>query len=62
MGGLLKDNAGLGLPVLLIGVGLAKRSYLSLCRSEADIAAMRAVKQVLDPDGILAPGRVLDAY
>jgi FAD/FMN-containing dehydrogenase len=42
------------------GVGVAKRRYLSLCRSAAEIAAMRAVKRALDPDGILAPGRVLD--
>ncbi|MFT3864306.1 MAG: FAD-binding oxidoreductase [Solirubrobacterales bacterium] len=42
------------------GVGVAKRRYLSLCRSERDIAAMRALKRALDPDGILAPGRVLD--
>jgi FAD/FMN-containing dehydrogenase len=43
------------------GVGLAKRRYLSLCRSEADIAAMQALKRALDPDGILAPGRILEA-
>jgi FAD/FMN-containing dehydrogenase len=43
------------------GVGLAKQPYLSLCRSEADIAAMRALKRALDPTAILAPGRILDA-
>lgn len=41
------------------GVGVAKLQYLSLCRSERDIAAMRALKRALDPDGILAPGRIL---
>jgi FAD/FMN-containing dehydrogenase len=41
------------------GVGFAKRRYLSLCRSQADIAAMGAVKRALDPRGIMAPGRVL---
>ena len=41
------------------GIGLAKRRWLPLTRSAADIAAMRAVKQALDPAGILSPGRIL---
>ncbi len=41
------------------GIGLAKRRYLSLCRSAADIEAMAALKRALDPGGLLAPGRVL---
>lgn len=41
------------------GVGLAKRRYLSLCRSVADIRAMRSIKSALDPAGTFAPGRVL---
>lgn len=41
------------------GIGRAKRRYLSLCRSPADIAAMAALKHALDPAGLLAPGRVL---
>jgi FAD/FMN-containing dehydrogenase len=41
------------------GVGVAKTKYLSLCRSEAEIEAMRRLKAALDPRGILAPGRVL---
>src|SRR5581483_8535884 len=41
------------------GVGIAKRRYLSLCRSPEDIEAMRALKAALDPGGLLAPGRVL---
>lgn len=41
------------------GVGIAKRRYLSLCRGDADIEAMRALKAALDPSGLLGPGRVL---
>lgn len=38
------------------GVGWAKARWLGLSRSAAEIAAMRAVKQALDPDGLLNPG------
>jgi len=41
------------------GVGRAKRAWLHLGRSAADISAMRAVKKALDPGGMLSPGRVL---
>jgi FAD/FMN-containing dehydrogenase len=41
------------------GIGRAKRRWLHLGRSAADIAAMRAVKSALDPAGLLSPGRVL---
>ncbi len=41
------------------GIGRAKRRWLHLGRSPADIAAMRAVKRALDPAGLLSPGRVL---
>jgi FAD/FMN-containing dehydrogenase len=41
------------------GVGLAKTRWLGLTRGEAEIAAMRAIKEALDPHGILSPGRVL---
>jgi FAD/FMN-containing dehydrogenase len=41
------------------GVGVAKTKYLSLCRSEGEIEAMRRLKAALDPGGILAPGRIL---
>ena len=41
------------------GVGRAKAGLLSLSRSPADIATMRAVKTALDPAGILNPGVVL---
>lgn len=41
------------------GVGVAKKRWLRLTRSEADIAAMRAIKRALDPAGILNPGVLL---
>ena len=44
------------------GVGFAKARFLSLCRSDEEIAAMRRLKFALDPHGILAPGRVLPEY
>ena len=38
------------------GIGRAKRPWLHLVRSDAEIAAMRAIKAALDPSGILNPG------
>ena len=38
------------------GIGVAKIPWLELTRSPADIAAMRAIKDALDPKGILNPG------
>lgn len=37
------------------GVGSRKRDYVSMSRTDADIAAMRAVKAALDPSGFLNP-------
>jgi FAD/FMN-containing dehydrogenase len=41
------------------GVGVHKRRWLHLSRSEAEIATMRAIKTALDPDGLLNPGVLL---
>jgi len=38
------------------GIGVAKAQWLHLTRSEADRAAMAAIKHALDPRGILNPG------
>lgn len=43
------------------GIGLLKKKYLHYSRSEAEIQLMRGIKQVMDPGGILNPGKVLPA-
>lgn len=42
------------------GVGLTKKPYLLYTRSEAEMAYMRSVKQVFDPNNIMNPGKVFD--
>jgi FAD/FMN-containing dehydrogenase len=41
------------------GIGLEKKTYLKVSRSEAEIALMRTLKAALDPRGILNPGKIL---
>ena len=41
------------------GIGLLKRKVLGHSRTPDELAAMRAIKQALDPKGILNPGKVL---
>ena len=43
------------------GVGMAKREYLQSSRSLAEIELMRGVRKVFDPNGILNPGKLVDA-
>ena len=43
------------------GVGLDKKPYLHLSRSDAEVALMRMLKRALDPKGLLNPGKVFDA-
>ena len=43
------------------GVGLVKKGYLESTRSAAEIEVMRGIKRVLDPEGILNPGKLFDA-
>ena len=43
------------------GIGLEKKRWLPLSRSEEEIALMRRLKLALDPNGILNPGRIIDA-
>lgn len=40
------------------GIGLLKKPFLACSRTEAELGLMRSLKQSLDPQGILNPGRV----
>ena len=42
------------------GIGLVKRAYLDSTRSAAEIALMRGVRRVFDPQGLLNPGKLFD--
>ncbi|BBY62541.1 FAD-binding oxidoreductase [Mycolicibacterium helvum] len=42
------------------GVGSRKRAYLGMARTDADIAAMRAIKAAFDPTGYLNPAVLFD--
>ena len=41
------------------GIGLAKRSHLRRYKSETDVTLMQALKQALDPENLLNPGKVI---
>ncbi|WP_242107077.1 FAD-binding oxidoreductase [Luteimonas aquatica] len=42
------------------GIGLVKKPYLSCTRGAEEIALMRGIKRVLDPSGIMNPGKLFD--
>ncbi|MGB0416909.1 MAG: FAD-binding oxidoreductase [Coraliomargarita sp.] len=44
------------------GIGLAKIPFMGVQHTKAEIAAMRAVKNALDPKGILNPGKIFDPF
>jgi D-lactate dehydrogenase len=41
------------------GIGLAKRAFMTQAFSPATLDAMRGIKRLFDPDGILNPGKTL---
>lgn len=41
------------------GVGLTKKSFLTYTRSAEEIALMKGIKKVFDPDNIMNPGKVV---
>src|SRR3546814_17646488 len=42
------------------GIGLVKKPSLSSTRREAEIEVMRGIRRVLDPHGIMHPGKLFD--
>ncbi len=42
------------------GIGMHKKRYLHLCRSESEIKLMKTLKKALDPTSLLNRGKVLD--
>ena len=42
------------------GVGLLKKDYLGYSRSAQEVALMKQVKQVFDPNGVMNPGKIFD--
>jgi glycolate oxidase len=42
------------------GIGLVKKPFFSLALEETQIALMRGIKKVFDPNGILNPGKIFD--
>ncbi len=40
------------------GIGILKRPYLKMSRTEEEIETMRSLKRALDPKNILNPGRI----
>lgn len=42
------------------GIGLVKKPYLIGTRSAEEVAVMQGIKRVLDPDGIMNPGKIFD--
>jgi len=41
------------------GIGVSKRGYMPLMYSADELAAMREIKELFDPNGLLNPGKIL---
>ncbi|WP_309396519.1 FAD-binding oxidoreductase [Cerasicoccus maritimus] len=44
------------------GIGLAKSPFMPLQHTKGEIAAMQRIKDALDPNGILNPGKMFDEF
>ena len=42
------------------GIGLEKKNYLEISRSETEVNLMRNLKKALDQKNILNPGKIFD--
>ena len=42
------------------GVGMTKKAYLQYSRSPEEVAYMKAIKQVFDPNNVMNPGKIFD--
>ncbi len=42
------------------GVGLTKKSFLTMTRSPVEIGLMKSIKKAFDPDQIINPGKIFD--
>lgn len=42
------------------GIGLHKKSFLSICKTPEEINLMKQIKRTLDPKNLLNPGKVID--
>jgi FAD/FMN-containing dehydrogenase len=42
------------------GIGIEKKNYLSMSRTPQELELMKVLKRTLDPNNILAPGRIFD--
>ena len=43
------------------GIGLLKKDFLSYSRTPAEMVLLKGIKSVLDPQGILNPGKIFDS-
>ncbi len=44
------------------GIGLAKTAFFGMEHSPAEVGAMKRVKQALDPNNILNPGKLFEVF
>ena len=42
------------------GIGLLKKKWLQFSRTPTEIALLKSIKKVFDPNGLLNPGKIFD--